>query len=57
MIVLSDVIREESREAVAKLHQMKIKVAMITGDNESIAKSVASELAIDTFFADVKARR
>ena len=54
VIVLSDVIREESREAVAKLHQMKIKVAMITGDNESIAKSVAGELAIDTFFADVK---
>ncbi|MEK7064767.1 MAG: heavy metal translocating P-type ATPase, partial [Patescibacteria group bacterium] len=54
VIVLSDVIREESREAVAKLHQMKIKVAMITGDNESIAKSVAKELAIDTFFADVK---
>lgn len=54
VIVLSDVIRGESLAAVAKLHEMKIKVAMITGDNESIARSVAKELAIDTFFADVK---
>lgn len=53
VIILSDVIREESREAVRKLHEMKIKVAMITGDNESIAKSVAKELAIDTYFAGV----
>ena len=53
VIVLSDVIREESRQAIAKLHEMKIKVAMITGDNESIAKSVAHELSIDTYFAGV----
>lgn len=54
VIVLSDMIREESHAAIKKLHEMKIKVAMITGDNESIARSVAKELAIDTFFADVK---
>lgn len=54
VIVLSDIIREESRAAIKKLHEMKIKVAMITGDNESIAGSVAKELGIDTFFADVK---
>ncbi len=53
VIVLSDVVREESRQAIAKLHEMKIKVAMITGDNESIAKSVAGELSVDTYFAGV----
>lgn len=54
VIVLSDIIREESLAAIRKLHEMKIKVAMITGDNESIAKSVAGKLGIDTYFADVK---
>lgn len=54
VMVLSDIIREESFEAVKKLHEMKIKVAMITGDNESIAKDVAEKLGIDTYFADVK---
>ena len=54
VIVLSDIIREESFEAVKKLHSLNIKVAMITGDNEAIARAVAGKLAIDTFFADVK---
>ncbi len=54
VIVLSDVIREESLVAIEKLHEMKIKTAMITGDNEEIAKSVAGKLSIDTYFAGVK---
>jgi Cu2+-exporting ATPase len=54
VIVLSDVIREESFAAVKKLHEMKVKVAMITGDNENIAKAVAEQLKIDTYFAGVK---
>ncbi len=53
-IILSDIIRDESREATKVLHDLKIKVAMITGDNESIAKSVAKELSIDTYYADVR---
>src|SRR3990167_3725181 len=54
VIVLSDIIREESFEAVKKLHSLNIKVAMITGDNEAIARAVAEKLSIDTYFADVK---
>ena len=54
VIVLSDVIREESLAAIEKLHQMKVKVAMITGDNEAIAKNVASKLTIDTYFSQVR---
>lgn len=50
---LADVIREESRETVEKLHSMGVDVAMLTGDSEEVAESVAEELDIDAFFAEV----
>ena len=50
---LADVIRPESREAVQKLAEMGIKVAMLTGDSQAVAKSVAEELGIKTYFAEV----
>ncbi len=50
---LADVIRPESRQAVQKLHEMGVKVAMLTGDSQAVAKAVAEELGIDTFFAEV----
>lgn len=50
---LSDVIRPESEEAVRRLHRMDIEVAMLTGDNEAVARDVAEKLAIDTYFAEV----
>ncbi len=53
VIILSDIIRQESRDTIKTLHDLGVKVAMITGDNESIAKSVAKELQIDTYYADV----
>ncbi len=43
-IALADIIREESREAIAKLKLMGIKVAMITGDAEDVAAWVSREL-------------
>ncbi len=52
-IALSDVIREESREAVARLKEMGIKVFMLTGDNRHVAARVARELGIDDFYAEV----
>lgn len=52
-ITLSDTIKQESFYAVRALHDMGIKVAMITGDNERVARSVAEELGIDTYFAEV----
>ena len=52
-IALADVIREESREAIATLHAMGVKTAMITGDAEDVAKWVAGELGIDEYFAKV----
>lgn len=50
---LADVIRPESREAVKRLHEMGVEVAMLTGDSEAVAKAVAQELGIDTYFAQV----
>jgi Cu2+-exporting ATPase len=50
---LADVIRPESREAVQKLHEMGIEVAMLTGDSQAVAKAVAAELNIDRYFAEV----
>lgn len=50
---LADVIRPESREAVKRLHGMEKKVAMLTGDSEAVARAVAEELGIDTYFAEV----
>ena len=52
-IVLSDRIRPESFEAIRRLRQMRVKVFMLTGDSEEVAKSVAGELAIDDYFAQV----
>jgi len=50
---LEDEVREESRAAVDALHDLGIKVAMITGDAEQVAAAVALELGIDEYFAEV----
>ncbi len=52
-IMLADVIREESKEAVATLHEMGKRVAMLTGDAEGVAAWVAKELGITEYFAEV----
>jgi Cu2+-exporting ATPase len=52
-LALADVIRPESREAVRKLQAMGVEVAMLTGDSQAVAKAVAEELGIHTFFAEV----
>jgi P-type Cu2+ transporter len=50
---LADVIRPESREAVRRLKDMGLQVAMLTGDSQAVAKAVADELGIETFFAEI----
>ena len=52
-LALADTIRDESRDAIRNLHERRIRVAMITGDSEAVARWVASELGIDEFFAQV----
>jgi P-type Cu2+ transporter len=50
---LADVIRTESREAIAILKKMGLCVAMLTGDSQEVAQWVAEELGLDEFFAQV----
>jgi len=52
-IILSDRLRPESRQAVAALKQMGIRVFLLTGDSEEVAAAVAAELGIDDYFARV----
>ena len=52
-IALEDQIRPESRRAVDQLHQLGIRVVMITGDAREVADSVAEKLEIDEVFAEV----
>ncbi|MEM3514355.1 MAG: copper-translocating P-type ATPase [Candidatus Hadarchaeum sp.] len=50
---LADRIRAESYEAVRRLKEMGLKVYMITGDSENVARRVADELKVDDYFAQV----
>jgi len=52
-LALADVIRPESYQAIQRLHEMGIQVAMLTGDSEAVASAVAEELGIDRYFAEV----
>ena len=50
---VADAIRPESREAIQRLHEMRIEVVMMTGDSKAVADAVAKDLGIDTVFAQV----
>ncbi|WP_051442233.1 copper-translocating P-type ATPase [Arthrobacter sp. H14] len=52
-VALEDEVREESRQAVRALQERGIKVAMITGDAQQVADTVARKLNIDEVFAEV----
>jgi Cu2+-exporting ATPase len=53
VFAIADAIRPESREAVRRLHDERIEVAMLTGDARSVADAVAKEIGIDMVFAQV----
>jgi Cu2+-exporting ATPase len=50
---VADAIRPESPEAIRRLHDLGIEVAMLTGDAKSVADAVARQLGIDTVLAQV----
>jgi Cu2+-exporting ATPase len=52
-LAIEDEIRPESAEAVAELHRRGVRVAMITGDSQAVADSVAGRLGIDEVAAQV----
>ncbi len=53
VLVVADVVRPESQEAIRDLHSQGIEVAMLTGDAWPVAKAVAAELGIDHVLAEV----
>lgn len=53
VITIADVIREESLEAIDKLKAMGLRVAMLTGDSEEVARYVSNTLGITEYFAQV----
>jgi Cu2+-exporting ATPase len=52
-LLMSDLIRPESQEAISGLKDMGIKSIMITGDRMEVARWVAEELGLDQYFAEV----
>jgi Cu2+-exporting ATPase len=52
-IALADIIRPESKQAIAALKEMGIHSLMLTGDNRQVAQWVAEEVGLDEYFAEV----
>jgi Cu2+-exporting ATPase len=53
VLAVADAIREESHEAVRRLHDQRIEVIMMTGDAKPVADAVARQLGIERVFAEV----
>ncbi len=53
IVAIEDEIRPESKEAIDDLHRLGVRVAMITGDSQAVADSVARRIGIDEVAAQV----
>jgi P-type Cu+ transporter len=54
LVAVADMVRDESREAVDRLHALGLEVAMLTGDNCRTAEAIARELGVDRVVAEVR---
>ncbi|MDT3427615.1 Cd2+/Zn2+-exporting ATPase [Paenibacillus forsythiae] len=53
MFALQDTVRPEAEAAVRKLHELGIKVAMLTGDRAATAQAIAAKTGVDLVFSDL----
>lgn len=53
IIAVADTIKETSSEAIARLREMGMKIAMITGDNRRTAAAIARQVKIDTVLSEI----
>jgi Cu+-exporting ATPase len=47
LVAVADRVKEDSREAIRRLHELGLRTVMLTGDNERTATAVAAEVGID----------
>jgi Cu2+-exporting ATPase len=52
-LALADIIRPESKPAIAALKEMNIRCLMLTGDNRQVAQWVSDQIGLDEYFAEV----
>ncbi|HVP27494.1 MAG TPA: cation-translocating P-type ATPase [Candidatus Bathyarchaeia archaeon] len=53
IVVVADTVRDNSLEAVQRLKRIGVKTAMITGDNQRTAKSIAEQVGVDEYRAEL----
>jgi len=53
VIGVADAVKEDSQDAISKLHSLGMKVLMLTGDNQQTAEAVAHRVGVDQVIAGV----
>ncbi len=54
VVGIGDAVRETSKDAIRKIKEMDVDVAMLTGDNEVVAETIGKEMDITTVHANLK---